>query len=192
VDGGEFENFEFAFAVGCDYGGGVADFFAQQGAADGGCGGDEALGDVGLFANDELVGDLFVLGGVEDDDGGAEADTVAWDVVEVDHGELAHAPFELAEARIDELLTLLGGVVLGVFGEVAERDCFFDLGGELGGELVLKLLDLLFKSSFYVFHGWGSLCWPARKQQDWVLKIDYTRLRGVAVERKAKAERKGR
>jgi hypothetical protein len=44
VDGGELEDFELALAVGGDDGGGVADLLAQQRAADGRGGGDEALG----------------------------------------------------------------------------------------------------------------------------------------------------
>src|SRR4051812_43141601 len=44
VDGGEFEDFEFALAVGRDNGGDVADLFAEQGAADGGSRGDKAFG----------------------------------------------------------------------------------------------------------------------------------------------------
>jgi len=152
MDGGEFEDFEFALAVGGDHGGGVADLFAEEGAADGAGGGDEALGDVGLFAGDELVGDLFVLGAVEDDDGGAVADAVAGDVVEVDHGELAHALLELAEAGVDELLALLGGVVLGVFAEVSEGDGLLDLGRELDGELLLQDPDLFCDRGFNVFH----------------------------------------
>ncbi len=161
VDGGEFEDFEFALAVGGDDGGGVADLFAEEGAADGGGGGDEAFGDVGLFAGDEFVGELLVLGGVEDDDGGAEADFVAGDVVEVDHGELAHALFELAEARVDEDLALLGHVVFGVFGEVAEGDGFFDLRGEFGGELVFESFDLIFEGLFDVFH--EVVCFAGRR-----------------------------
>jgi hypothetical protein len=154
VNGGELEDFEFALAVGGDDGGDVADFFAEQGAADGGGGGDEAFGDVGLFACDELVGELFVFSAVEDDDRGAEADLVVGDVVEVDHGEFAHALLELAEACVDELLALLGGVVLGVFGEIAEGYGLLDLRGEFGGELVLEGLDLLFESFLDVFHAW--------------------------------------
>ena len=119
MNGGEFEDLELALAVRGNDRGDVADFFAEEGAADGRGGGDEALGDVGLFAGDELVGELLVLGGVEYYYGGAEADLVAGDVVEVDHGELTHALFELAEARIDEDLALLGHVVFGVFGEIA-------------------------------------------------------------------------
>ena len=162
VNGGELEDFELAFAVGGDDGGDVADFLAEQRAADGRGGGDEALGDVGLFAGDELVGDLLVLGGVEDHDGGAEADLVAGDVVEVDHGELAHALLELAEAGVDEDLALLGHVVFGVFGEVAEGDGLLDLRGEFGGEFVLESLDLLFESLLDVFHGCVCFAGPVR------------------------------
>jgi hypothetical protein len=155
VDRGEFEDFEFALAVGRDYRCYIADLLAEESAADGRRGRDEALGDVRLFAGDELVGNLFVLGAVEDDDGRAEADAVARDVFEDDHGELAHALFELAETRVDEYLTLLGRVVFGVFREVAEGDGLLDLGGQFGGELVLELLDLLFDGFFDVFHDSG-------------------------------------
>ena len=165
VDGGEFEDFEFTLAVGGDHGGGVSDFFAEEGSANGGGGGDEALGDVGFFAGDELVGDVLFLGGVEDDDGGAKADFVAGDVVEVDHGELAHALFELAEAGVDELLALFGGVILGVFGEIAEGDGFLDLGGEFGGELVFEGFDLLFEGFFDVFHAWVCFAGHAVSRQ---------------------------
>ena len=132
VDGGQLQDLELALAVGGDDGGGVADLLAEQRAADGRGGGDEALGDVGLFAGDELVGDLLVLAGVEDDDRGAEADLVVRNVREVDHGELAHALLQLAEAGVDEHLALLGHVVFGVFAEVAKGDSLLDLGGQLG------------------------------------------------------------
>ena len=115
VDGRELEHLQLAFSVRCHHCGDVAEFLADERAADGRGGRDEALGDVRLLAGDELVGELFVLGRVEDNDGGAEADLIAWDVREVDHSELAHALLELAEAGVDELLTLLGGVVLGIF-----------------------------------------------------------------------------
>ena len=154
MDGGELEDLEFALAVGGDDGGDVADLFAEQGAADGGGGRDEALGDIGLFAGDELVGELFFLGAVEDDDGGAIADFVAGDVIEVDHGELAHALFKLTEARVDELLALLGGVVLGVFGEIAEGDRLLDLRRQLRRELALQQLNLFFQSLLnMIWHG---------------------------------------
>ncbi len=157
VDGCELEHFEFALAVGGDHGGDVADFLADEAAADGRRGGDETLGDVGFFTGDELVGDVFTLGLVMHLYGGAEANLVAWDVFEVDHGELAHALFELAEAGVDELLALLGHVVFGVFGEVTERYGFFDLRGEFGGELVLEGADLFVERFFDVLHGVGSL-----------------------------------
>lgn len=81
------------------------------------------------------------------------------DVFEVDHAELAHAAFELAQAGVDELLALLGGVVFGIFGEVSEGDGLFDFGGELGGEFVFELANLLFELFFDVF-GHGSFAVP--------------------------------
>ena len=93
---------------------------------------------------DELVLELLVLGGVEDADGGAEGDPVMGDVGEVHQGELGHALLELAEARVDKLLALLGHVVLGVFAEVAERRSLLDLLRELVSKLMLEVPDLLF------------------------------------------------
>ncbi len=66
----------------------------------------------------------------------------------------------MAEACVDELLALLGGVVLGVFGEIAEGDGFFDLRGEFGGELVFEGLDLLFEGLFDVFHAYVCFAGP--------------------------------
>jgi len=123
-----------------------------------------------FFAGDEFVGDVLFLGAVEDDDGGTKADFVAGDVVEVDHGELAHALFELAEAGVDELLALLGGVVLGVFGEVTEGDGLLDLRGEFGGELVFEGFDLLFEGFFDVFHAWVCFAGLAVRWQGWGAK----------------------
>ena len=119
MDGGELEDFELALAVGRDDRGYVADFFANEAATYGRRGGDEAVEDVGFFGHDELVGDLFVLGAVENDHCGPETYPVVRDVGEVHHGELAHALFKLAETGVDEDLALLGHVVFGVFGKVA-------------------------------------------------------------------------
>ncbi len=72
----ELENLEFAPAVGGHNGGDVANLLADQAAADGRCGGDQALVHIGFLAGDQLIGDLFILGGIEDHDGGAEGDSV--------------------------------------------------------------------------------------------------------------------
>lgn len=151
MDGGEFEDLQLAFAAGGDYGSHVADLLADEGAPDGGCGGDEAVGDVGFFAGDELVLDFFFFGVIEDEDGGAEGDFVVRDIGEVDEGELGHAFFELSEACVDEFLALLGHVVFGVFAEVAEGGGFFDLGWELVSELMLQLLNVFEKFFLDVF-----------------------------------------
>ncbi len=68
-----------------------------------------------------------------------------------DHGELAHALLQLAQARVHEHLALLGHVVLGVFAQVAQRDGLLDLRRQLGGELVLQRLDLFGELGFDVF-----------------------------------------
>ncbi len=69
MNGGELEDLQLALAVGCDHCGGVANLFAEEGAAYWRSGGEQALGYVRFLAGDELVGELLVLGGVEDDDG---------------------------------------------------------------------------------------------------------------------------
>ena len=117
--------------------------FAHQAAPDRRCGGDQALGDVRLLAGDEPVHNLFVLGGVVDNDGRAESSLVVRNVGQIHERELGHASFQLAEARVDELLALLRHVVLGVFRQIAQRHSLFDLRGQFVGEFVLEDLNLL-------------------------------------------------
>ena len=148
---GQLQNFELALAVGRNHGRHVAHLFAHQRLADGRGGGDEALAHVRLLAGHELVLDFLIFRGVVDEDGGAESSAVAGDVGEVDEGELRHALFELAEARVDEVLALLGHVILGVFAEVAHSHRLFDFGGQFMGELMLELFDLFQKLLFDVF-----------------------------------------
>ena len=121
----------------------VADFFVQQRAADGRGGGDFSGGYVGFFAGDELVFDFFVLGAVVNLDGRSQAHFVVGDVVHVDHGEVGEALAELADARLDEFLALLGHVVFGVLAEVAERGGFLDFFGKLVDQLVFERVDLV-------------------------------------------------
>ena len=54
-------------------------------------------------------------------DSGTEGGAVPRNIGQVDHGELAHAFLQLAQARIDEYLALFGHVVLGVLAQIAER-----------------------------------------------------------------------
>ena len=143
VDGAELQDFQFALAVGADYDYFVADFLIQQGAADGRGGGNFSGGYVGLFAGHQLVFHFFVLGVVENLDRRAEADAVAGDVVDVDHAQVGEALADLADAGFDELLALLGHVVLGVFAEVAEGGGFLDFFGEFVDQFVFERVNFV-------------------------------------------------
>src|ERR1700722_10905185 len=67
MDCGQFQNLEFAFAVGSDDSGDVATLLAYNSATDGRCCRNESLGHIRFFAGHKAVDDLFVLGGVKDD-----------------------------------------------------------------------------------------------------------------------------
>ena len=151
VDGGQFEDFELALAIGRNHGRHIAYLFAHQRLAYGRGGGDEALAHVRLFAGDQLVLDFLIFRGVVNEDRGAEGGAVAWNVGEIDEGEFRHAFLKLAEARVDEVLALLGHVVLGVLAEVAHSHCLFNFGGQFMGELVFELFDLFQQLGFDVF-----------------------------------------
>src|SRR5580700_792155 len=141
VDRHQLQNFQLAFAIRRDHGGHIADLLANNGFADGRGGGDQALADVRLFAGDELVLDFLIFRDVVDQHGRAEGGAVARDVGQVDEGEFGHAFFELAEARVDEVLALLGHVVLGVLAEIAHSHGLLDFRGKFVGELVFEQLD---------------------------------------------------
>ena len=136
MHGGQLQDLQLAGASGSDHRGHVSDLFSHERAADGRGGGDHALGDVAFFAGHQLVDDLLVLGGIEDHQGGAQRGPVAGNVGEVHERQLGHALFHHAQAGADELLALLGHVVLGIFGEIAHRDRLL----EFGGKFVIQLM----------------------------------------------------
>ena len=101
-----------------------------------------------------LYSHFFVLGVVEDLDGRSEAHFVVGDVVHVDHGQVGEALAELADARLDELLALLGHVILGVLAEVAEGGGLLDLFGKFVDQLVFERVDFFLQFSLdCVCHG---------------------------------------
>jgi len=87
---------------------------AHNAASDRRCRRDQAFRDIGLLAGHQPVLDLLVLLRVEDQNRRAEPGAVARNVGQVDERKLSHAALELAQARVDELLALLGHVILGV------------------------------------------------------------------------------
>src|SRR6185312_10430314 len=151
VDGGEFENFELTLAVGGDDGSHIADLLADEAASDGRSGGDESLVNVGFLTCDELVLNLLVLGYVVNGHRRAEGGAVPGDIGEVDERQLSHTLFELAEARVDELLALFGHVVFGVFAQVAHGHGLLDLGGQFVSKLMFKLVDFFQKLLLNLF-----------------------------------------
>ena len=70
------------------------------------------------------------------------------DVVHVDHREVGEALADLADARFDELLALLGHVVLGVLAEVAEGGGLLDFLGQFVDEFVFERVDFVLQFSF--------------------------------------------
>src|SRR6266478_1097721 len=171
VNGEKTDDFEFFLARRGEHLDLVADLAIEQGAADGGRGGDHSLFDVGFLAADELVFDFLALLHVNDYDARAVAGTVFRNIGEVQHAEVAHALFELADLGIDVALALLGVFVLGVFGEVSVRAGNGNFLGEFDVEFVLQgvnfLLELLFNFGKRVRHSFPrqrkmmrSPAWP--------------------------------
>src|SRR5580704_954609 len=158
VNGEKTDDFEFFFAGGSEHLHLVADLAIEQRAADGRGGGDHSLLDVGFLAADELVLDFLALLNVHHNDARAIAGTVFRNIGEVQHAEVAHALFELADFGVDVALALLGVFVLGVFGKVAVRAGDGDFLGKFDVEFVLQgvdfLLELLFNFGERVRHSY--------------------------------------
>ncbi len=154
VDGAELQDFQGALAIGRVHDGFVSDLLVKERATDGAGSRNFPSGDVRFFAGDELVFDLFFFGAVVDLDGRAESHAVVGNVVHIDHGQVGEPLAELADARLDELLALLGHVVFGVFAEVAERGGLLDLFGQFVDQLVFERVDLFLQFLFDEFcHG---------------------------------------
>src|SRR5580700_2165954 len=165
VNGEKTDDFEFFFAGGSEHLHLVADLAIEQRAADGRGGGDHSLLDVGFLAADELVFDFLAFLNVHHNDARAISGTVFWNIGKVQHAEVAHTFFELADFGVDVALALLGVLVLGVLGKVAVRACNGDFLGELDVEFVLQgvnfLLELLFTFGERVRHSY-----PASEKND--------------------------
>jgi len=148
MNGDEANDFEFFLASG----GGNLHFIAnlpiQKGAADRRSRGDEALFDIGFFTADELVFHLNIALHVKHNNARAVAGTVFRDVGEIEHAEIAHALFELANFGVDVALAFFGVLVLGVFREVAMGASYRNFLGKLDVKLVLERIDFLLKLSF--------------------------------------------
>lgn len=126
----------------------VADLTVEKSFADGRGGGDVALFGVDFLTANEFVLDFDVFVRVENENAGAVAGAVFRNVGEIEHAEVAHAFFKLADARVDKALALLGVFVLGIFGKVAVGAGDRDFFGKFDVELVLELVDFFLKLLF--------------------------------------------
>lgn len=141
MNGDETDDLKFLFAGrrgDLDF---VADLAIEESTADGRSGGDKALVGVGFLAADELVFDFDVALSVQNDDAGAVAGTILGNVGEIEHAEIAHALFELADAGVHEALSLFGELVFGIFREIAVSASDGNFLGKLDVEFVFELVD---------------------------------------------------
>ena len=107
---------------------------------------------VRLLGGHDLVDGLLAVARVAHVDDRAEAHLAPRDPVEVDEGQRGHAAVELADARLQEALPLLGRLVLGVLAQVAVLARGQDLLGELDLQLVVERPDLLLQPLLYIEH----------------------------------------
>src|SRR5262245_16858988 len=120
----------------------VALFLVEERSPDRRGGRDHARLRVRVLRHDELIDDpLAAL--VLEVYGGSEADLPARDAIEIHEGDLTDPLLELADARLDETLPFLRGLVFRVFAEVAELAGPLDLLRQLGLQLAFELRDLV-------------------------------------------------
>lgn len=143
MDRYEADDFKFFFAGGRGHFDLIADFFVEKSFADGRGGGDETLFGFGFFGRDQLVVNLHVFLGVEDGEARTVAGAVLGDIGEIEHTEVAHAFFELADAGVDVALAFFGVLVLGVFREVAVGPGDGDFFGKIDVQFVRELFNFV-------------------------------------------------
>ena len=97
---------------------------------------------VRVLGHDELEDERLAVA-LDDVHGRAEAGAVVRDAVDVDQRDLRHALLEHADARLDEPLPLLRGLVLGVLAQVAQLARALDLLGQLELQLAVERVDLV-------------------------------------------------
>src|SRR6476659_590835 len=126
----------------------VVALVAEQRFADRRLVGELVFGWVGLGGADDLeflrVAGLLVF----DVDDRAEADLVSIDILLVDHGGAAQPLFELGDSSLEQRLFVLGVVVLGVLGDIAELARLLDpfrnltpFGGRQELDFIFELLE---------------------------------------------------
>src|SRR5579863_498443 len=142
VDRTQLQDFQSPLAVRGNDDCFIPDLLVQQGPPDGAGSRNLSRRDVRLLAGDQLVFNLFFLGAVVHLDGRTKAHFVVRDIVHVDHRQVGQPLAKLANARLHELLALLGHVILGILAEVAKRGGLLDLFRKFMDQLVFKRVDL--------------------------------------------------
>src|SRR5687768_7165711 len=147
VDRGELDQLELAGAAGRGDLDLIAFLLVEDGFSDGRGRGDHPLLRVGFLGHDELVHD-GVAALVAKVHRRAEAGTIAWNAIEVYHRNLAHPLLEHRDARVDDILPVLGSLVLRVLAQIAKLARPLDLLRQIhlqlaleGGDLVVETLD---------------------------------------------------
>src|SRR6266567_3671526 len=147
VNGAQAQDFQFALAVWRNYIRGISNLLIQQRATNRRGGRNLPGSHVRLLAGHNVVLDLLILSTVVNLYRRAEANFVLGNVVHVDHGKVSQTLPKLAYPGLDELLALLGHVVLGVFAQVAQGGGLLDLLGEFMDQLVLEGVDFVLQFS---------------------------------------------
>ena len=144
----------------------VASLLAEERLGEGRGDGDEPLFEVGLAFGDDGVGLLHVVFGVFDADLGEEEDLGSVDFGLVEKASVGNEVLQFGDTRFEMALGLFGGVVFGIFGEVALVACFGDGCGGSGAfdgdkvvELVFEFLQTLFTIIFDFRHDGVFLPW---------------------------------
>src|SRR5262245_9683211 len=164
VNRAQFDDFEFFRAGRRGNFHFIPNLAVEKRAADGRRRRNMALFDVSFLAAYQAVFDANVALRVNNHNPGAVARTVPGDIAEVQQPEVAQAFFELADARVDETLPLLGVFVLGILGEVAMRPRDRNFLGQLDVQLVFELVDLFLQLLLHLRDRVGHAPSPKRSQ----------------------------
>src|SRR6185312_15636937 len=122
---------------------GLALLLADDRLADGRLVRELVLGGVRLGGADDPVLDRLLRVDVAQLHLGADRDDVLGDVLLGDHARVAEPLLERGDAVLEQRLLVLGVVVLGVLGDVAELAGDADAVGDLATLVVRQVLDLL-------------------------------------------------
>ncbi len=124
---------------------GVAFFLVENGAADRRGGGNHPLLRVRVFRHDELVDDRLAALRAEMHRR-SEPRLVVRNAIHVHERDLAHPLLQHRDARVDDPLPFLGGLVLGVLAQIAVLARALDLPRQVDLQLALERGDFVVES----------------------------------------------